>query len=124
MAIAGITAKVVEDACQAVGASIDGRPARSFGDAAAFSLHPLKNINVWGDDGMIATRSESLAAALRLQRNHGLVSRDEVAVFGVNSRLDTLHAVIGNRLIDSLDWITERRLANASRLDAGAVGSR
>src|SRR6185295_4671482 len=110
--------KVVEDACQAVGASIDGRPAGSFGDAAAFSLHPLKNINVWGDGGVIATRSESLAAALRLQRNHGLVSRDEVSVFGVNSRLDTLHAVIGNRLLNSLDWITERRIANACRLDA------
>jgi dTDP-4-amino-4,6-dideoxygalactose transaminase len=110
--------RVVEDACQAVGASIDGRPAGSFGDAAAFSLHPLKNINVWGDGGVIVTRSESLAAALRLQRNHGLVSRDEVAVFGVNSRLDTLHAVIGNRLLASLEWITARRIANAGRLDA------
>jgi len=110
--------KVVEDACQAVGASIDDRPVGSFGDAAAFSLHPLKNINVWGDGGVIVTRSQSLAAVLRLQRNHGLVSRDEVEVFGVNSRLDTLHAVIGNRLIATLPWITERRIANAQRLDA------
>src|SRR5581483_4645953 len=108
----------VEDACQAVGASIDDRPVGSFGDAAAFSLHPLKNINVWGDGGVIVTRSQSLAAVLRLQRNHGLVSRDEVEVFGVNSRLDTLHAVIGNRLIATLPWITERRIANAQRLDA------
>lgn len=111
--------QVVEDACQAIGGAIDGRPVGSFGDAAAFSLHPLKNINVWGDGGIIVTGSEALAAALRLQRNHGLTSRDEVAVFGVNSRLDTLHAVIGNRLIQQLDFVTSRRIALARRLDEG-----
>lgn len=109
---------VVEDACQAIGAAIDGRPVGSWGDAAAFSLHPLKNLNVWGDGGVITTRSAELARALRLYRNHGLANRDQVVMFGCNSRLDTLQAVVGNRLIEEADAITERRIAYARRYDA------
>jgi aminotransferase EvaB len=108
---------VVEDACQAIGASIDGEPVGSWGDAAAFSLHPLKNLNVWGDGGVIVTRSAALADRLRLYRNHGLVNRDEVKIFGANCRLDTLQAVVGNRLIGETDFITQRRVANAQRYD-------
>ena len=110
---------VVEDACQAIAAGIDGQPVGSWGAAAAFSLHPLKNLNVWGDGGVIVTRSAELADKLRLYRNHGLINRDEVAVFGVNSRLDTLQAVIGNRLIGQTEFITHQRIANAARYDAG-----
>lgn len=110
---------VIEDACQAIMAAADGIPVGSWGEAAAFSLHPLKNLNVWGDGGVVVTRSAPLAERLRLYRNHGLVGRDEVAVFGINSRLDSLQAVIGNRLIDEVNQITDRRIANARRLDAG-----
>ena len=109
---------IVEDACQAIAASIDGRPVGSWGATACFSLHPLKNLNVWGDGGVIVTHSAELAHRLRLYRNHGLVGRDEVDLFGANCRLDTLQAVIGNRLIDDVDTITERRIANAARYDA------
>jgi dTDP-4-amino-4,6-dideoxygalactose transaminase len=109
---------LIEDACQATAASIDDKPVGSWGLAAAFSLHPLKNLNVWGDGGIVVTRDEQLAGRLRLYRNHGLASRDEVAVWGVNSRLDALQAVIGNRLITSVPAITERRIANAERYDA------
>lgn len=108
---------VVEDACQAIGASIDGRPVGSWGTTACFSLHPLKNLNVWGNGGVIVTRSPDLAEKLRLYRNHGLVNRDEVAIFGCNSRLDTLQAVIGNRLIEQVEFITNQRVANAKRYD-------
>lgn len=108
---------VVEDACQAIGASINGQPIGSWGETACFSVHPLKNLNVWGDGGVIVTRSPELAEKLRLFRNHGLVNRDEAVMFGHNSRLDTLQAVVGNRLIQQLDWITERRIANAQRYD-------
>jgi dTDP-4-amino-4,6-dideoxygalactose transaminase len=113
---------VIEDACQAVGAALGGAPAGSFGHAACFSLHPLKNINVWGDGGMIVTRSADLAGKLRLLRNHGLASRDEATVFGVNSRLDTLQAVVGLRLLGELDSITERRREIAGRYDAAFAG--
>jgi dTDP-4-amino-4,6-dideoxygalactose transaminase len=110
---------VVEDACQAIGAQRDGLPVGLWGAAAAFSLHPLKNLNVWGDGGVIVTNDADLAQHLRLLRNHGLVGRDEVAIFGGNSRLDSLQAVIGNRLIAEAEFITNQRIANARRLDAG-----
>jgi dTDP-4-amino-4,6-dideoxygalactose transaminase len=125
-AIAEIAARhelvLVEDACQATAATLDGKPVGSWGVAAAFSLHPLKNLNVWGDGGVVLTRSDELARRLRLYRNHGLVSRDEVATWGVNSRLDALQAVVGNRLISSVPAITERRIANAERYDAALSG--
>ena len=108
---------VIEDACQAIGAEIDGKPVGNWGATACFSLHPLKNLNVWGDAGMIATHSDELAAKLRLYRNHGLVNRDEVAIFGVNCRMDTLQAVVGNRLIEQTAMITSRRIAIAARYD-------
>jgi dTDP-4-amino-4,6-dideoxygalactose transaminase len=108
---------VVEDACQAFTAAIDGRAVGSFGAVAAFSLHPLKPLNVWGDGGVITTDSDAIAAELRLRRNHGLRDRDTVDVFGVNSRLDSLHAVVGNHLVDAVPAITERRIQHARRLD-------
>ncbi|MGH7318734.1 MAG: DegT/DnrJ/EryC1/StrS family aminotransferase, partial [Candidatus Rokuibacteriota bacterium] len=57
---------VVEDACQAISAAIDGRLVSNFGVAAGFSLHPLKNLNVWGDGGVIVTNSAEMDATLRL----------------------------------------------------------
>lgn len=108
---------VVEDAAQAIGALIDRQPVGSWGETACFSLHPLKNLNVWGDGGVIVTRSPELAEKLRLYRNHGLINRDEAVMFGCNSRLDTLQAVIGNRLIGQVEWITNQRISNAKRYD-------
>ncbi|MBI4604726.1 MAG: DegT/DnrJ/EryC1/StrS family aminotransferase [Planctomycetes bacterium] len=113
---------VVEDACQAIGASIDGKPVGSWGETACFSLHPLKNLNVWGDGGVIVTRSRDLAEKIRLHRNHGLVNRDEVAAFGVNSRLDTLQAAVGNELIAQTGFITAKRIEHARRYDAALEG--
>lgn len=108
---------IVEDACQSIAASIHNQPVGSWGETAAFSLHPLKNLNVWGDGGVIVTRSETLAEKLKLFRNHGLSNRDEVSLFGWNSRLDSLQAVIGNRLIEQTEFITNQRIANANRYD-------
>ena len=109
---------VVEDACQAIGGTLGDKPAGTWGAAAAFSLHPLKNLNVWGDAGVIVTRSVQLAARLRLLRNHGLVNRDEVVMYGWNSRLDTIQAAVGNRLIGETAFITSRRIDVAARYDA------
>src|ERR1043166_1369744 len=110
--------RIVEDACQAISARYDNLPVGSWGDTAGFSLHPLKNLNVWGDGGVIVTRSAELAGKLRLFRNHGLSNRDEVLMFGHNSRLDALQAVVGSRLIAEAPSITERRIANAAAPDA------
>ena len=108
---------IIEDACQSILAELDGHPVGWWGEAACFSLHPLKNINVWGDGGVIVTRSRDLAEKLRLYRNHGLMNRDEAVMFGHNSRLDTLQAVIGNRLLNEVKWITSQRIANARCYD-------
>jgi len=113
---------VVEDACQSIMGAIDGKPVGSWGATAAFSLHPLKNLNVWADGGVIVTHSAELAEKLRLYRNHGLVNRDEVTMFGINCRLDTIQAVVGNRLISQTRQITERRIANAKRYDEAFAG--
>ena len=110
---------VVEDAAQAILASIDGKHVGSWGEAAGFSLHPLKNLNVWGDGGIIITQSAQLNDKLRLLRNHGLSNRDEVEIWGDNCRLDSLQATVANRLIDEVHTITDRRIANAAAFDKG-----
>jgi len=112
---------VVEDACQAITAAINGTLVSNFGVAAGFSLHPLKNLNVWGDGGVIVTNSQELDRTLRLLRNHGLKNRDEVEIFGYNCRLDTLQAIVGNHLIRDTEAITAVRIKNAFALDAGLV---
>ena len=108
---------VIEDACQAIGASINSQPIGSFGVTAAFSLHPLKNLNVWGDGGVITTNSEELEQKLRLMRNHGLRNRDEVDLFAYNSRLDTVQAIVALKLMPFLDIITETRIKHARFYD-------
>ncbi|MCB2101826.1 MAG: DegT/DnrJ/EryC1/StrS family aminotransferase [Rhodobacterales bacterium] len=108
---------VVEDACQAILADQGGKRAGTWGNAAGFSLHPLKNLNVWGDGGVIVTDDDGLNDHLRLLRNHGMRNRDEIQIMGYNSRLDTLQAVVGNWLIGSTEEITARRIANAEYYD-------
>jgi aminotransferase EvaB len=108
---------VVEDACQAILASINDRRAGTFGISGAFSLHPLKNLNVWGDGGVIVTSDDEMADRLRLLRNHGMRNRDEIAVLGYNSRLDTLQAVVGNWLLGTTEDITSKRITNAQYYD-------
>jgi dTDP-4-amino-4,6-dideoxygalactose transaminase len=109
---------VVEDAAQAILATIDGRHVGSWGAAAGFSLHPLKNLNIWGDGGIIVTRSVEMRDRLRLLRNHGMATRDEIHLWGGNSRLDSVQAVIALRLMAQVHDITNQRIANAHRFDA------
>jgi dTDP-4-amino-4,6-dideoxygalactose transaminase len=104
---------VVEDACQSIGGAINGKLVGTFGIAGGFSLHPLKNLNVWGDGGVVVTDSKELREKLLLLRNHGLQGRDEVEIYGYNSRLDTIQAIVGNFLIKDVDWITDNRIKNA-----------
>lgn len=109
---------VVEDSCCAIDAEYKGRKAGSIGDAGSFSFHPLKNLNVWSDGGMVTTNSDELARSIGLLRNHGFKNRDEVEVFGYNSRLDTFQAVVALRMIDDVKLVTDRRIAVALRYDA------
>jgi len=110
---------VVEDACQCILGNIGGKNSGTFGRSAGFSLHPLKNLNVWADGGMIVTDDDDFATLLRRLRNHGLKDRDSVVLMGCNSRLDSLQAVVGNWLIGQVDFITDTRIKNAAYLDRG-----
>jgi dTDP-4-amino-4,6-dideoxygalactose transaminase len=105
---------VIEDAAQAMGASRDGRPAGGSGDAAAFSAHPLKLLSALGDAGFLATRDAEVARKVRLYRTHGLESRDDCVLYGVNSRLDELHAAVLELRLTRLAGVIERRRANAA----------
>jgi len=108
---------VIEDSCCAISAKINGKHAGTFGAGGAFSVHPLKNLNVWGDGGFIVTDSEDIYQKILLLRNHGLKNRDEVDIFGYNGRLDTIQAIVGNYLYPRIDEITDKRIANAERYD-------
>jgi len=108
---------VIEDASQAVTASIKGKRVGSFGDIGCFSLHPLKSLNVCGDGGALTTMSQELYEKIKLLRNHGLKNRDEAEFFGYNSRLDTLQAAVANRVMENLESITEKRRSNAQLYD-------
>ena len=110
---------VVEDAAQSVGATFRGRALGSLGRAAGFSLHPLKNLHVHGDGGVITTDDAELDRALRELRNHGLVDRDECAAWGVNSRLDAIQASIASLKLLEMDSITARFRSIADRYHAG-----
>ena len=113
---------VVEDACPAVGAKINGRFAGTFGKVNAFSMHPLKPLNVWGDGGIIVTDDDEAAEFLRLYRNHGLVDRDHVEIWGVNDRLQPFQAVVGSRVLDTVEDLVEARIRNAQHFDSGLRG--
>ena len=108
---------IVEDACQAILGAIDEKNAGTWGQLGAFSLHPLKNLNVWADGGVITTNDKELADQIRLLRNHGLVGRDTVQILGCNSRLDTIQAVVGNWLIPKTEDIANKRISNAAYYD-------
>ena len=110
---------VIEDACQSMMGELNGQKAGSFGDAAAFSLHPLKIIHVWGDAGIIVTNNDEMNEKCRLLRNHGLQNRDEMIMFGYNARLDSTHAVVGKWILRKLEGLVIKRAENAAHYDAG-----
>ncbi|NWC77468.1 DegT/DnrJ/EryC1/StrS family aminotransferase [Pseudomonas sp. P7759] len=109
---------VIEDCAQAIGTLIEGRQVGTFGDAAAFSFHPLKTLGGLGDGGALVTTSTKIAEYARGLRNHGLRSRDEAFSFGLNTRLDALQAVALNIKTEYLDLWLQRRRAIATYYDA------
>jgi len=110
---------IIEDACHSILAEYHGKKTGTFGITGCFSFHPLKNLNVWGDGGIITTNSDDMNLKIRLLRNHGLVDRDHCEVFAYNSRLDTIQAVVANHLLGKIEDITKARIAHADYLDKG-----
>lgn len=85
---------VIEDACQAHGAKLKGTGVGNFGQAAAFSFYPSKNLGAYGDGGAVVTNNDSLANKLRLYREYGQAKKNFFITQGINSRLDGLQAAI------------------------------
>jgi len=108
---------VIEDACQSILANIDNKLSGTWGITGCFSLHPLKNINVWSDGGIIITSNEKVYEKIKLLRNHGLIDRDHVEILGYNSRLDTFQSIVANWLLPQANDIALKRISNAKYYD-------
>lgn len=110
-----------EDAAQAHGAALDGRPVGSFGDFAMFSLYPTKNMTS-GEGGMVTTATDEIARQVKLLRNQGMERQYENEVIGFNARMTDIHAAIGRVQLTKVDGWTKTRQANAAFLDANLQG--
>lgn len=108
---------LVEDAAQAQGARRNGTSAGVLGDAAATSFYPGKNLGAYGDAGAALTGSADVAARMRMIRDHGSARKYEHEVLGVNSRLDTLQAVVLSAKLRRLAGWNAARRAAATRYD-------
>lgn len=100
---------VIEDACQAVGASIGSKMIGTLGDAAAFSFYPTKNLGAMGDGGIVTTNNKKVAEMVRILRHGGQTKRFWHEYAGINSRLDEIQAAVLEEKLTYLNQNTKRR---------------
>ncbi len=105
---------LIEDACQAHAAQIDGKPVGSFG-TGCFSFYATKNITT-GEGGMVTTSDPGIAERVRLLRNHGQKERYHHALLGYNLRMTEMQGALGLVQLEKLERFTEQRIANAAFL--------
>ncbi|KAA2214853.1 DegT/DnrJ/EryC1/StrS family aminotransferase [Teichococcus oryzae] len=113
---------VIEDCAQAHGARLDGTMVGCFGDAAAYSLYPTKNLGALGDAGVLTTDDEALADRIAAIRQYGWKRRYLSDSVGVNSRLDEMQAAILRARLPLLDAGNARRREIAAAYDAALAG--
>jgi dTDP-4-amino-4,6-dideoxygalactose transaminase len=115
---------VLEDACMAIGGAVHGTSPGTNGDMGAFSMHPLKTLNVMGDGGMVITKDDDRLRWMLKYRNHGMIDRDHIDMWGVNMRLQPLQAIVASHMLTSLDERLARRREVQSTYDErlGALG--
>ena len=106
---------LIEDAAQAHMASIDGIAVGTFGDAAAFSFYPTKNMTS-GEGGMAVLKDADKAHMCRLLRNQGMEKRYQNEIPGFNLRMTDIHAAIGREQLKKLPEMTDKRIKNAEFL--------
>jgi dTDP-4-amino-4,6-dideoxygalactose transaminase len=109
---------VIEDACQAHGATVHGVKVGALGNTAVFSLYPTKNMTA-GEGGLITTDDDQLASSMRMLRQHGESERYKHLVLGYNFRLTDLAAAIGLPQLRHVDAFNVTRRSNAHALSAG-----
>ncbi len=114
--------KVLEDAAQAHGAMHLDQKAGAWGNAAAFSFYPGKNLGALGDAGAITTNDDSLAQKLRALRNYGSQRKYHNEIIGFNSRLDELQAAFLRVKLSTLDRDNQARTALANCYQEGLAG--
>lgn len=114
---------VIEDACQAHGASYHGRRVGSMGDFAAFSFYPGKNLGAYGDAGILVTNNSDLASKVRMMRNYGQRKKYDHVFLAWNRRLDTLQAAVLRAKLPHLDDWNNARRRHASVYDELLVGA-
>lgn len=107
--------KLFEDAAQAHGAQLGGRPVGTFGAFGMFSLYPTKNMTS-GEGGMVSTADPEIERRLRLLRNQGMEHQYENELVGFNNRMTDIHAAIGRVQLTKVNAWTERRIRNAAFL--------
>jgi dTDP-3-amino-3,4,6-trideoxy-alpha-D-glucose transaminase len=112
-------AVVVEDAAQAHGARLRGRPAGSIGACGCFSFYPAKNLGGWGDGGALVTDDPELADRVRLLRSHGERPRYQHRLVGTTGRLDAIQAAVLRVKLRRLDAWNDRRRHVARWLGEG-----
>lgn len=112
---------LLEDACQAIGASINGKRVGSFGELAAFSFYPTKNLAGCGEGGAVSGRSPELVDLVSKLRAHGETKRYHHNLLGRNSRLDEIQSVILRLRLRRLDeWTCRRQEIGRRYTDAWA----
>jgi aminotransferase EvaB len=109
--------KIVEDACMGIGGKIKGKSPGNFGDVNAFSMHPLKSLNVMGDGGMVTTNNNKIYNWLEKYRNHGMINRDKIEFWGVNNRLQPLQAIVALEGLKKINKVINIRNTNAKKMD-------
>ena len=110
--------KIVEDCAQAHGAEINGKKVGSFGDAAAFSFYPTKNLGAIGDGGAVVTNDDEITENLMAARQYGWRERYISSFTGINSRLDELQAAILRIFLKQLEKDNSRRVEIAKKYNS------
>ena len=105
---------LIEDACQAHAAKINGKPVGGFG-TGCFSFYATKNMTT-GEGGMVTTNDPTIAERVRLLRNHGQKERYYHTTLGYNLRMTEIQAALGLAQLEKLGRFTEQRIANAAFL--------
>jgi dTDP-4-amino-4,6-dideoxygalactose transaminase len=125
-AIMGIADKhhlaIVEDACQAHGATYGERKVGTFGHIGCFSFYPTKNLGAYGDGGAVVTQDQQLASRLSALRNYGQTKKYHHSTLGTNSRLDEIQAALLRVKLRHLDDDNSRRRRTAATYAAMASG--